>query len=272
MTTQFTYLQFHLAFLLPAVLFLCATGFVSRSRIPEGREVLGSGWRHYWAGAVVITAVAIAYTTPWDNYLISRGVWWYGDGTTLLTLGHAPVEEYLFVLVQPWITALWLAHLDFPTGWPEASRPVAWRAGALAVAAVIGLVGWQSLGVDGTFYLGAILAWAAPVLALQWLVGAPQLWARRRTVALGTLLPTLYLCVVDRVAIEYGIWVLSGQYTTGITVAGLPIEEATFFLVTNLFVVQGLVLYRLVMARFDGDSTADDRSVTRPAATVDRGD
>ena len=269
MTTQFTYLQFHLAFLLPAVLFLCATGFVSRSRIPEGREVLGSGWRHYWAGAVVITAVAIAYTTPWDNYLISRGVWWYGDGTTLLTLGHAPVEEYLFVLVQPWITALWLAHLDFSTEWPGGSNPVAWRAGALVVAAVIGVVGWQSLGVDATFYFGAILVWAAPVLALQWIVGAPQLWARRRTVALGTLLPTLYLCVVDRIAIEYGIWMLSGQYTTGITVAGLPIEEAAFFLVTNLFVVQGLVLYRLVMARWDGGATAARRSMDRAEPAVD---
>ena len=269
MTTQFTYLQFHLAFLVPAVLFLVATGFVSRTRITGSREVLGSGWRHYWAGVVIITVVALAYTTPWDNYLIARGVWWYGNGTTLLTLGHAPIEEYLFILVQPWITALWLSHLDFRTAWLRSSRPVAWRAGALLVAAAVGVGGWQLLGVDEGFYLGAILAWAAPVLALQWAVGAPQLWARRKTVALGTLLPTLYLCVVDRIAIEYGIWVLSGQYTTGITVAGLPVEEATFFLVTNLFVVQGLVLYRLVMARWGGDASTARGSADHPDPAVE---
>ncbi|MFC7172785.1 lycopene cyclase domain-containing protein [Haloplanus litoreus] len=136
--------------------------------------------------------------------------------------------------------------------------PIRTRLAALALAAILGAGGWQLLARSETFYLGAILAWAAPVLALQWVVGAPQLWARRRLVTLGTLVPTTYLCVADRVAIEYGIWILSERYTTGLTVAGLPVEEATFFLVTNLFVVQGLVLYRWVVSRF---GAADDPTV-----------
>jgi hypothetical protein len=87
----------------------------------------------------------------------------------------------------------------------------------------------------------------------------------------GTLVPTLYLCVTDRIAIEYGIWILSEQYTTGIFVAGLPVEEAAFFFVTNLFVVQGLVLYRLVTARWGVDAVAGwvaDRrgGIERPGA------
>jgi lycopene cyclase domain-containing protein len=44
------------------------------------------------------------------------------------------------------------------------------------------------------------------------------------------------------VALSVGLWRLSGRYTTGLAVAGLPVEEGAFFLVTNLFVVQGLVL------------------------------
>ncbi|MFA1612109.1 lycopene cyclase domain-containing protein [Halobellus rubicundus] len=249
MTTTLTYLQFHLAFLLPAVMLLVATGAVSRARIGESATPWSSGGlRRYWVGVAIITVVAVVYTTPWDNLLIARGVWWYGDGTTIATVGHAPIEEYLFILVQPWLTALWLSHLSVPTTWPETERPVAGRVVALALAAGIGLLGWRLLALDATFYLGAILAWAAPVVALQWAVGAPQLWARRRLVAAGTLLPTLYLCTVDRVAIELGIWVLSEQYTTGLYLLGLPVEEATFFLVTNLFVVQGLVLYRPVVA------------------------
>ncbi|TKX79248.1 lycopene cyclase domain-containing protein [Halorubrum sp. SD626R] len=267
MIVPFTYIQFHLAFLVPAVLFLIATGFVSRSVDAGSDAHRPRGWRHYWAGVVIITVVALAYTTPWDNYLIARGVWWYGEERTLLRLWHAPLEEYLFIVVQPWITALWLSHFEADATWERGGSPVAWRVGGLAVATGIGLAGWRFLGTDGAFYLGAVLAWAAPVLALQWIVGAPQLWTRRRTVALGTLLPTLYLCLADRIAIEFGIWVLSARYTTGLTIGGLPIEEATFFLVTNLFVVQGLILYRLVTVRWTTETAAGDR---RPADDPDR--
>jgi len=253
-----TYLQFHLAFLLPALMLMTATAFVSRSRLRAlGRWHLGADWT-YWAGVAVVTVVALGYTTPWDNYLIATGVWSYGEGSTLATLGYAPVEEYAFILVQPWLTALWLSHLSLPRGWTTPSRPVGARIAATGVAVALGVAGWRLLGTDATFYLGAIVAWATPVLALQWAVGAPQLWARRRLVALGTLVPTTYLCVADRVAIEYGIWTLSGQYTTGVEIAGLPVEEALFFLVTNLFVVQGLVLYRWVLDWRANRATATD--------------
>jgi lycopene cyclase domain-containing protein len=269
MTVPFTYVQFHLAFLVPAVLFLVATGFVSRSssagRGTERDHERLRGWRHYWAGVAVITVVALAYTTPWDNYLIARGVWWYGDGRTVLRIWHAPLEEYLFIVVQPWLTALWLSHFDADATWERPARPVAWRAVAVAVAIATGLVGWRLLGTDEGFYLGAVLAWSAPVVALQWAVGAPQLWARRRVVALGVLLPTLYLCVADRIAIEFGVWVLSDRYTTGLVIGGLPIEEATFFLVTNLFVVQGVILYRLVTVRWATETTDGQPVGERPA-------
>ncbi|RLM56416.1 lycopene cyclase domain-containing protein [Halobellus sp. Atlit-31R] len=259
MTFQFTYLQFHFAFLIPAVMLLSATGFVSRSRISGVASWGRSSWRHYWAGVSIITVVALVYTTPWDNLLIAHGVWWYGAETTVATIWHAPLEEYLFIVVQPWLTALWLSHLSFSPKWPSASRPVRSRVAALGLAVALGIAGWFLLGTDATFYLGSILTWAAPVLALQWVVGAPQLWARRRAVVLGTLVPTLYLCVADRIAIEYGIWILSEQYTTELYIAGLPVEEAMFFLVTNLFVVQGLVLYRLVMRRWDDDPSVAPR-------------
>jgi lycopene cyclase domain-containing protein len=252
-----TYLQFHIAFLLPAVMLMIATAFVSRAQMSAAVRPLGVG-RTYWTGVAIITVVALAYTTPWDNYLIARGVWWYGDGSTLGTLGHAPIEEYAFIVVQPWLTALWLSHLSLPSDWSTPTHPIRSRVAATALAVCLGVVGWILLRSDATFYLGAITAWAAPVLALQWAVGAPQLWARRRLVALGTLVPTTYLCVADRIAIEYGIWILSERYTTGLTVAGLPVEEATFFLVTNLFVVQGLVLYRWVLDRWGANEPDPD--------------
>ncbi|MGQ4556727.1 lycopene cyclase domain-containing protein [Halobellus sp. GM3] len=247
--TSLTYLQFHAFFLLPPVVLLLAVGRTSRRRLP-GRLRTLTGWRAYWVGVGIVTAVALAYTTPWDNLLIARGVWWYGEGATVATVGNAPIEEYLFIVVQPILTGLWLSNLPFRATWPTAARPRRSRLFGLALAVAVGVVGWRLLASEATVYLGAILSWAAPVLALQWTVGAPQLWARRHVVAVGTLVPTAYLCAVDRVAIEAGVWTISARYTTGQSLLGLPVEEAVFFLVTNLFVVQGLVLYRLVVSRW----------------------
>jgi len=64
-----------------------------------------------------------------------------------------------------------------------------------------------------------------------------------RRVALAIGVPTLYLWAADWVAIELGIWVISSSHTIGIGFGSLPIEEALFFLCTNVFVVQGVVLY-----------------------------
>lgn len=92
-------------------------------------------------------------------------------------------------------------------------------------------------------YLALELLWALPVLALQLAVGHPELWRRRRAWLLATLIPTLYLCVADRVALGNGIWQIAPGRSTGVAIWGLPVEEAVFFLVTNLMVVQALILF-----------------------------
>jgi len=201
------------------------------------------------AGLGVLLVLALAYTTPWDNYLIARGVWWYGDGTVSSRLWLAPVEEYAFIALQTLVTGLWVQSLpDRPDpGFAPSLRHAA--VGVLAAAAV-GALGLAFVRTDATFYLGAILAWAAPVLALQWAVGWRYLLDRPRTVAFAVVPPTLFLATVDRYAIAEGLWTINAQYATGATVLGLPAEEGAFFLVTNLFVVQGLVLYDWVVARW----------------------
>lgn len=85
-----SYLQFHLLFVLPPILLLA----LGREK-PFAR--LGR-----WAGlgVPVMSLVALAYTTPWDNYLIRQGVWVYGEGRVLGTVGYVPLEEYLFFVLQ----------------------------------------------------------------------------------------------------------------------------------------------------------------------------
>jgi len=233
-----TYLQFLAAFVAPPLLVLAALRV--RDRRDEWWSLVGVG---------VLLVLALAYTTPWDNYLIRRGVWTYGADAVVATLWLAPIEEYAFVAMQTVVAGLWVQRVaDSPDAeFTPARRDAA--VGALAGLAVTA-AGVAFLGTASTFYLGAILAWAGPVLALQWGVGWRYLLARSRTVAVGVGAPTLYFATADRVALADGIWTISTEYATGVAVAGLPIEEGAFFLVTNLFVVQGLVLFDWVVARW----------------------
>ncbi|MCU4717858.1 lycopene cyclase domain-containing protein [Halapricum hydrolyticum] len=238
-----TYVGFHAVFVAPP-LFVLASVTANRER--SARSVVRT------VPVVAILALALAYTTPWDNYLIHRGVWWYGEGVVAGRLWLAPIEEYLFVLLQPIVATLWLALVSESFEWPRKRITMTLRDRLLGVvaAAGIGVAGLAMLTWPATFYMGAILSWAAPVLALQWAVGWRYLVARWRLTAIGTLAPALYFAATDRVAIHYGIWSLSERYTTGLTVGGLPIEEGAFFVVTTLFVVQGLVLYPWVIERW----------------------
>jgi len=96
---------------------------------------------------------------------------------------------------------------------------------------------------DQYTYLVLELAWGVPILAIEWLFGARELLRTWRVVALCFVASTLYLCIADAIAIHIGIWTLSPARTIGVTVAGLPVEEAIFFAVTNLMVIQGFVLF-----------------------------
>ncbi|WP_134668432.1 lycopene cyclase domain-containing protein [Halorussus marinus] len=235
-----TYFQFHVALLVPALLVLSAISSVRRRA--GSSDVRPSG-------VVVVSVVALAYTIPWDNYLIEVGVWRYGTGAVAVRIWNAPLEEYLFILIQPILVALWLHYLKRPPKAGSESLSVTRRARIAGAAAGLGIggVGLGLLARPATLYLGAILAWAGPVLALQWGFGWPYLWRRRRTLAIGVGAPTAYLWAADWLALRYGIWELAPAYTTGWNLAGLPVEEATFFAVTNLFVVQGLLLYAWVL-------------------------
>ena len=54
---------------------------------------------------------------------------------------------------------------------------------------------------------------------------------------------TLYLCFADAYAISEGIWTITPETRSGLEIGNLPFEEALFFALTNLFVLQGLFLW-----------------------------
>jgi lycopene cyclase domain-containing protein len=199
--------------------------------------------RHFWRVPLIISVLAVVWTTPWDNYLVATGVWWYDTARVIgWRIGYVPVEEYGFFIAMSYFTATLFAVL---LGWFSAeSRPqyatrrdpvrgIAVVISALAVALALTLL------VDGRGagrYLGLLSAWVAPPLALQLWFGSDIIWRARRAVAATVVSATLWLCVADGLAIAQGIWTINPEQTIGVSIGNLPLEEILFFLLTNVLV------------------------------------
>jgi lycopene beta-cyclase len=201
-----------------------------------------------WLALLALVIAAVVWTTPWDNYLVATGVWYYDPKlVTGITLGWVPIEEYTFFVVQTLMTGLWLLWLGRrlrPVMLPIPLRPRLRRnatfvaIGIWLACVVPWLAGWEA----GT-YLGLEVGWLGLPIILQLAVGADVLWHRRRLVAAALLPPFLYLSAADFLAIGSGTWTIDPAQTTGILLRGvLPIEEVIFFLLTNVLIVFGMVL------------------------------
>jgi lycopene cyclase domain-containing protein len=201
-------------------------------------------------------AVALIYTTPWDNYLVATRVWWY-DPTlvTGIVIGYVPIEEYTFFLVQPIMTGLWLLLLAKLLPFGDAgqwARPGLrrWSVGLAGVVWLVSLVMLIARWQPGT-YLALELVWALPPIILQLGFGADILWRYKGLVLLSLLPAALYLSAADAIAIGSGTWTIDPAQSLNIYLGGiLPVEELIFFFLTNILLVFGMTL---VLARESHD-------------------
>jgi len=194
-------------------------------------------------------AVAVIYTTPWDNYLVATGVWTYQAGLVAgITLGWVPLEEYLFFVVQSLVTGLWLIWLArrLDRDPPLKSVPRLYRWLVLATMLALWLAAALSLvlPIQPTRYLALQLVWALPPIALQLAFGLDALFRRWRLAAAAILLPTAYLALADIIPLGAGTWSIAASQSLGWLLLGpLPLEELTFFLLTNTLLGFGMILF-----------------------------
>ena len=230
-----TYLQFLLVFILPI---LCLEGFFYIRLQNPNKRLLTQGL----CGLVLL---AVAYTTPWDNYLVKTQVWTYPPERVLGRIGYVPIEEYAFFVLQTLTTGLWCMFLLTRKAIRRQQPRNRLKMGSgLAAGLALWFVSIWFLEVERLHYLGLILSWSLPVLLLQWTVGAHRLLENLPLLCLCVLPPTVYLWGADAFAIHEGIWSISKSQTVGWAVwgLGLPVEEALFFFVTNMMVGTGLLL------------------------------
>ncbi|MEP0806426.1 MAG: lycopene cyclase domain-containing protein [Chloroflexota bacterium] len=241
-----TYFGFLLRFLfLPILVFLAIALWDNK----QGRHINGfRNGKAVWIAIAVHVLLAVAYTTPWDNYLVATGVWYYNPNlVTGIVLGYVPIEEYTFFVVETILAGLWWWFLARRISPPKtdfkASLPtrlitfsvlfLAWV--VFAVLFFFGDVKWT--------YLSITLFWALPAIFPQLLFGADILWHHRKLVFWAIMVPGTYLSLMDIVALTDTTWSISKEQTTGVLFFGiLPLEEVVFFFITNVLITFGMTL------------------------------
>jgi lycopene cyclase domain-containing protein len=240
-----TYLDFLFRFLVIPILILGMVVYRDQQRMP----MLPAQLRFVppALAIAVLAAIAVIYTTPWDNYLVATRVWWYDPAlVTGITLGWVPLEEYVFFVLQPVLTGLWLLFLIRRV--PVSASFIARRDLRVVSSAAVLMVWVASVilllsGWKPGNYLALELAWALPAIAFQLAFGADILWHYRRLVLPAIATTTLYYSGMDLLAIYEGTWTINPELSLGVSLGGvLPLEEAIFFLLTNTLLVFGLVL------------------------------
>ncbi|CAG9940667.1 unnamed protein product [Clonostachys rosea f. rosea IK726] len=210
-----------------------------------------------------LVTVAVTATIPWDSYLIRTGVWTYPeDGVLGQSLFSIPVEELFFFVIQTYITSLVYILCNKPVLLAQylttrEARPEWIRQGKafgqflfVALAAFGGFLVIQN---DQRTYLGLILAWACPVLWMTWSLSGDMILALPWTsTVLPIMAPTIYLWFVDELSLRQGIWTIEDDTKLGSQLFGkLDLEEAIFFLISNMLVVFGLLAFDKATAVHD---------------------
>jgi 15-cis-phytoene synthase / lycopene beta-cyclase len=193
--------------------------------------------------------VAFTATVPWDSYLIKIGVWTYPpDAIVGPTWLGIPFEELFFFIIQTYITSLLAILMNKPLLHAQylvqTKLTKSVSNAILAVLAGFWLVGCAMFVRGGnSTYMGILLAWALPFATIAWSFSGAFFLSLPTISVLGPiLLPTLYLWLVDATALGRGTWSIESGTKLGIYLFWtFDIEEATFFLLTNVLIVFGIV-------------------------------
>ncbi len=233
-----TYLQFHLVFIIPVSIGLWL--FFAKQPVGNWTVSIAAGMRAVWLTALI----ALVFTIPWDGHLIAEGAWAYPPDRVLWVVGNIPIEEISFFVLMTMLTGI--LTLIFLKGAKQGNTaPWVEKWPVLAIYLLVSAGGWWMLAQGGQwFYLGMILGFFMPVLALSWAVGGEHIARYAKPFWLSVACSSAYLWACDWFAIvRQNIWSVSLERSTGINFFGLPLEEMVFFLVVNMVIAQSVMLF-----------------------------
>lgn len=233
-----TYLQFHLRFNLPLLLLLAGITWV-----------LGL-FAALFLPIVILCAIVLAFTFPWDNWAVKDGIWGFPEDRILARISYLPVEEILFFIIQTIQVAmlctcmlqLYPAHPDSQVSFTPQTTALTCILVLLLVILFLSTKGYRKRTLQ-IRYAWHLLFWFMPVILLQWIIASNILTSRLGAILGSSLIVGLYLTFADSVAIKHGIWFFDKKRITGHYITSeMPWEEGAFFFITSLLVAQSIVL------------------------------
>lgn len=228
-----TYSDIQVTYMLPviAVLAFITRPFISRSEMFK---------------MTVLSGLALIYTIPWFYFVIQNGALTYSTEKVLATVRLVPIEDCVFVVAHTVMTSLWTLLCTWWSIHPclnfnhdkTSHQLIRWI--PISTLSFLTVKGYRMMTIPGlnTFYLGSILCWACPAIILLWYGTGNYFVKRFKSYLIAIAAPTLFMCRVSQIVMNNNIRHVNAQTSLNAFVAEhLPIEDALFFLVSNVIIV-----------------------------------
>ena len=197
----------------------------------------------------ILALVAFIYTTPWDNYLVASGIWFYDPSKIIgIVYGYVPLEEYSFFILETLLICLVASlliqfnYIDLHFSYHSSSSSLKMVVlGLLSSIWILCLFSYL-LNINSMKYMNLLFLWALPPIILQLIIGWDVLLHNKLKLTKIIFLATLYLSLTDAYAIYSGIWTINATYTIGLIFFVIPVEEILFFLITVILILNGYIL------------------------------
>lgn len=195
---------------------------------------------------IILAFIALFYTTPWDNYLVAQDIWSYDPSKVIgIIIGFVPIEEYSFFILETLFVSF-IFYMNFNNMFdrelidshPNGSTTKFITFSSMTIIWFLCLITF-SFQLNNLMYLNLLLLWAIPPILIQLIVGWNIIWHYKTKIFLNIMIIGSYLSITDAFAIYSGIWTISSNFTSGIGILFMPIEEILFFFLTTLLIIFG---------------------------------
>ena len=206
-----TYLEYLLTFIILPI--MVQIGILSTLQVKYNKKI---SFIPSIISIILLSIIALIYTTPWDNYLVAHKIWYYDPHKVVgIVLGYVPIEEYSFFILQTIFVSLLLTIavqlqiISLPnnniTHFDE-SRLV--FVSMLTILWFICLISYVS-GFETMLYMNLLLLWGLPPIIFQIIIGWKIMRKNAKAIILIILISSIYLSLTDFIAIFDVIWTIN---------------------------------------------------------------
>lgn len=247
-----TYLEYLLLFIILPLLIVMGMIIINRHKQKEINNILS-----FIISVSLLSVIALVYTTPWDNYLVQHGIWYY-DTTKILGIvfGYVPLEEYTYFILETILVSsvvffmIQIGYIEIPEHISfKISKSKGILLSVLIISWIICLFSFIK-GIIPMLYIDLLLLWGIPPILFQLLVGWELIGSNKSIIIPTIFVLGFYLSTTDFIAIQQGIWTISATFTIGINFVLLPLEEVVFFYITVILIVFGYIQFHYFVNRF----------------------